>query len=646
MTRKQIRLLLLAFVSLTVLAVLAFLWAINLNQPEELRRVLTTYLLIIGSFALVTLGVFFLRAEVFDEEGKLERGRILTMTTAVLLIAQLTFAFASYAYRQMDITFLGMDHARALFAQAQEELYQGGSTLEQGGAAMDRALAEYAGTYPEIDQVAVLDRESTVLFSSDPAQEGTVLETDPVAYHRFPIGDQVVAMHISEAYQEQTTGDILSELLTVMAASVFLTIELMLFALKVLENKTDPPKVIDGKKPCMALSYVRQIAFLFYFASQLASSFLSVRARELGGSLLGLTGNVLAGIPQSAETLLTCVAILFTAVLIERKGWKLPFAAGLGLVALGSLASAFAPTILIYIAARALVGLGYGFCWMTLRNFALFGRNEAEKSEGFSLLNAGLYAGINCGSVLGSILAEKLGYSLVFVLAACFTLLCGLAIIRMENAVYVRPELPAPDPQAAKGRAGGREWLVVVLFVALMIAPACISASYLSYFLPIYFTDIGHTVSDVGRAQLLYGLLIIYAGPWLARLMGRRPALGAWNLAYNLVLAGGFVLFGLLGGFLPAMAAVFLLGCGDSFGFVAQNNYFLKLPLVQKLGESTSLSALSLVKKLLEMLGPITFGLALGGGSWGVLVLGAVFGGGAAAYTLLVGRRAGVAPEK
>ena len=67
MTRKQIRLLLLAFVSLTVLAVLAFLWAINLNQPEELRRVLTTYLLIIGGFALVTLGAFFLKAEVFDE---------------------------------------------------------------------------------------------------------------------------------------------------------------------------------------------------------------------------------------------------------------------------------------------------------------------------------------------------------------------------------------------------------------------------------------------------------------------------------------------------------------------------------------------------------------------------------------------------
>ena len=48
MTRKQIRLLLLAFVSLTVLAVLAFLWAINLNQPEELRRGVPVQPLIYG----------------------------------------------------------------------------------------------------------------------------------------------------------------------------------------------------------------------------------------------------------------------------------------------------------------------------------------------------------------------------------------------------------------------------------------------------------------------------------------------------------------------------------------------------------------------------------------------------------------------
>ena len=86
------------------------------------------------------------------------------------------------------------------------------------------------------------------------------------------------------------------------------------------------------------------------------------------------------------------------------------------------MATAFAGPILLFILARALTGLGYGFCWMTLRNFALFGRNEEEKSEGFSLLNAGLYAGINCGSVLGSILADKVGYQIILFLMRMFVL--------------------------------------------------------------------------------------------------------------------------------------------------------------------------------------------------------------------------------
>ena len=197
------------------------------------------------------------------------------------------------------------------------------------------------------------------------------------------------------------------------------------------------------------------------------------------------------------------------------------------------------------------------------RNFALFGRNEGEKAQGFSALNAGLYAGINCGSVLGAIMAERLGYSFVFVLSGVFTLICAFSIMRMENAVYARP-LPIKSAASAQTPKSSRMWLVPLAFVVLMIAPACISGSYLSYYLPLYFADIGRSVSDVGRAKLLYGLLIIYAGPALTRFMakGSRPAI--WNLAYNALFGSACILFGLIGGFIPALCAVFLLGFSDS----------------------------------------------------------------------------------
>ena len=625
MEERKTRLLLLLCVSVTMLAMLAFLWAIDLNQPAALRSVLNRYLLIVGGFALLSLAIFFLWGNIFDEHGQLERGRVLTMTMVVIVVAQLIFAFANYAYRQLNNTFDIFDEAQTFYTETEETLFNGSKNLTVDSNGVRSTLASELKKHPQFSAASYSTYEGKVIYSADKNAEGTTIKDDPlhILSYPMPADNVVLRLHISAENRRAHTRSILSELLTIMAASVFLTIELMIFVLKFITDRSAPPAPAENGKELTALRYVRQIAFLFYFASQMASSFLSIYARNLGGSLFGLSGDVLAAVPQSTETLLTCVAILFTSTLIEKRGWKMPFLGGLAFVAVGTLGSALAPNIALYIAARAVVGLGYGFCWMTLRNFALFGRNDAEKSEGFSLLNAGLYAGINCGSVLGSILADRLGYQLVFGLSAAFTLLCAISIARLENAVYIPP---TAEETATKGRVGTRaQWVAFILFLVLMVAPACISGSFLSYYLPLYFTDIGRSVADVGRAKLLYGILIIYAGPPLARKLAQTQRPWLWNFAYIALIGSAFVLFGFAGGLPVAMCAVLILGFSDSFGFVAQNNYFLALPLVRKLGESKSLSVLSLIKKLLEMVGPLVFGFAFSGsGTGGVLIIGGV----------------------
>ena len=157
---------------------------------------------------------------------------------------------------------------------------------------------------------------------------------------------------------------------------------------------------------------------------------------------------------ENVSFVLTCVAIFVTTELLSRKGWKLPFGIGLLLVAFGTFLSAVSPTLLVFIAARAVVGLGYGFCWMTLRNLALFGKDDSEQAWGFSMLNAGLYAGMNCGSSLGAILAEKFGYKNVFLMAAVLTVMCSVVIVRMENAVLKKAEKPEGDLQKLPSTTG------------------------------------------------------------------------------------------------------------------------------------------------------------------------------------------------
>ena len=440
-------------------------------------------------------------------------------------------------------------------------------------------------------------------------------------YLRFVLYEQ----HLEEAFIRNELNATIVSLLTTLVISVFFSVEIVWLMIKVLTEKEQGEKRIQPA----ALSYVRQIAFLFYFASRLSAAFIPIMAKSFGETLFGMSTNVAVGLPQSTETLLTCVAIFVTTELLSRKGWKLPFGIGLLLVAFGTFLSAVSPTLLVFIAARAVVGLGYGFCWMTLRNLALFGKDDSEQAWGFSMLNAGLYAGMNCGSSLGAILAEKFGYKNVFLMAAVLTVMCSVVIVRMENAVLKKAEKPEGDLQKLPSKTGFslREKIQVLCFSVFMIAPSCIVASYLSYFLPLYFESIGKGVADVGRAQLLYGLIIVYIGPKLSGyLIGKDKTLVFSNYGYNLLFSAGLLLTGCFGGMKAAMLAVLCLAVADSFGFSVQNNYFLALPFVKQMGASRSLSYLSFLKKITEMLGPTVFALVIVlGYEAGLRLLGVLF---------------------
>ena len=149
-----------------------------------------------------------------------------------------------------------------------------------------------------------------------------------------------------------------------------------------------------------------------------------------------------------------------------------------------------------------------------------------------------------------------------------------------------------------------------------MIAPASIAASYRSYYLPLYFTQTGGSITDVGRAQLLYGLVIVYAGPFLSGVISffSKKALKNVNLIYNFMIALSLFLPGIGAGLLFPFLGAALMGTADSFGFGVQNKYFMDMPSVKRMGAAMSLSVLSFVKKMLEMIGPMVFAFAVSAG--------------------------------
>lgn len=615
---KRTRLALLIGAVVVIMIDLLFLWILNMNESGSIQQMLHLCIFILGGAAIVTIAVFFLKGPALNVYGEVETGNILAMMVSVLVVILLAFSFASYSQKDQQLRYEMYGDMRRMINRLEtaEDSDEIGEILDD----TVRSSSSCEGVY-------IIDSDGNTRVSSGAA---LLAGKEGMQRYEFPfINDSQVVFWVNEQYRTRQIFSIWLDLLTTLVISVFFSVEMVWGMIGLVTRRSR-----ETKDQPAALYFVRQTAFLFYFASRLSAAFIPIMAKQLHSSLFGMDANMAAGMPQSAETLLTCVAIFAATELLTRKGWKLPFMAGLALVALGTFLSAMATDLLVFIAARAVVGLGYGFCWMTLRNLALFGRNEKEKTWGFSMLNAGLYAGMNCGSALGSILAERFGYRNVFLMATVLTVLCSAFIIRMENTVL--PKNEKTEKKRERSPLHIREKLQIVSFSVFMIAPSCIVGSYLSYYLPLYYESIGRSVSDVGRAQLIYGLLIVYLGPWLsAKIIDKSQNLIWANIAYNIIFSVGLLTAGLVGGMVASLAAVVFLGVADSFGFGAQNNYFLAMPAIANMNSGRSLSCLSFLKKITEMLGPTAYSVViLLGYERGLTAMGTLFLAAVVCYVL------------
>ncbi len=644
---NKIRAYLFAGSAFTIILVAVFLWVLNFNEPSEYTSVPFSILIVLTAIAVLAMAIFCAKGPVFNIEGQLEAANINAMLITVLVIIQVAFFFEILSVRNQMINY-----------QTYTEIRNNITRIEKiSEEELDRSLPHLLND--TITDIMILDDDMNVVHSSDASLIGTKATYDVYDEHTYPFSKgRSISFIVNYDHNISVIKSIALNLITVLITSVFFSVEMVLLILQIIKRNMQKSfkqevlsetKADDSDDMISSLYYIRQISFLFYFASRLSSAFIPTMAKELINPISFISANAAAGLPQSAETLLTCSAIFITTIILEKKGWKLPFISGLILVALGTFLSAISGNLLMFILSRAVVGLGYGLCWMTLRNLSLFGKDSKQQLLGFALLNAGIYAGMNCGSALGAILADIFGYRIVFYISAVLTITTSLFIIRLENAVLphkeadindVSKELEAKNfSDSAKiianeeaisikeGSLGFSDKLQAIIFVILMIAPASIAASYLSYYLPLYFQSIGRSTTDVGRAQLIYGMIIVYAGPLLSVILaGNGRSLKKINVVYSVMIAISLFLPGIGSGFILAFAGAGLLGLADSFGFGVQNNYYLDLPAIKKLGASKSLSVLSFTKKMLEMIGPFVFAFAIViGYQAGIRVLGIIF---------------------
>ena len=576
----------------------AFVWImLGAGEKNGSTSLLVSLLLIVG-VAVAAQVIYALKGQIFEFDGRLAKREVLFSIICFQIVMQFSFGFALYAINQTELQNDGFDSAYAHF-----------TALQQSAAGND------ISGYQALDLAKDIPEQVERVFLATDGRN-----YDPSNYYRFPISDGMLLMSKSQSFINNNLRDFALSLLMSLIVSVLLMGEIVLLAIKLIErrNMVAVSETPVKPPPLHPAGYLRQIAFLFYFTGYLSVSFIPIMARDFAAS--NPQADFIAGLPYSVEAMSSCAAIFLTMRVFTKKGWKPSYLLGAGFYILGLTASAISPDVYTFIASRALIGIGYGFCWMTLRNVASL---SGDKAQNFADLTSGIYAGIMCSVPFGAVLADMAGYRVVLITSALLSIAVIIFTMRFSNVII---SIEAAESRA-KSRLLPRDIGILAVFLALVVIPTGITDSFRAYLLPLYINDLDMPTTYVGRVSFVYNLCLVYISSTLMLKAVRRylNRVLLQNILHMLIISAALFITAYLGGFVAILIAGALLGSADGFGFSVQNSYILSTSAASKIGTVRLLTWISLFKKFVAMFAPFMFGLFIINGFGGLSLMAALF---------------------
>lgn len=633
--------------------------ALDMTFPEQLiddkiakpLQETLNYLFIIALFTVFLLAIVIYKLELVDEKGEINKKRFYTVIIGILLLAQITYAFINFDMFKKLYIETAQENTQMIAEIIQKNI---NSVIDKGVSyehlyGLDEWLRSITEAIPEIDNIYINSaKDGKILYSAN-LEENMPLDRQDLLYQISLYDDAYsetdyyfqafINIAIMEDYVKDKIFNIALDALTIFIISVLLMIEVTIFLMILLKRQiakhknileVDLAKVSHTKKNVSNVDteIVRPLAFIAFMAATMGMSFIPLMMKSLYEPILGLSEELILGLPISVEILTMTLAILLAGNIINKKGWRTTLLLGMGLLAIGSVCSALAWDGVSFILARAIVGIGYGSTFISMRSLAA---SNPEDSSALPEFNAGMFSGFNVGIIVGAMLADRVGFSQVFFIAAIvalvaiiFTLLFTSKVIRL---FIINPSVAVDRlvEEESSNDYGFKEFFTqpkIIGFFLLMIIPIGICAMFIEYFFPVYGQSVGLSASNIGRGFLLHGLCIIFLGSFLSTQIKKHlnsiQALAVYGILTGVAVAS-FAIFGTIW---AAFLAILILGTADSFGIVAENEYLLATPEAKQLGQDKALSYYATIRSGGQMLGPMSFGALAVLGLNGVALIG------------------------
>lgn len=348
--------------------------------------------------------------------------------------------------------------------------------------------------------------------------------------------------------------------------------------------------------------------FVFCFAEELQKSFLPLFVAENYSENDLFARDIMMGLPISAFMFVIAAFTPFAGRLVDKFGNKTLFMAGLVPAICGYFICYMASSGNEILLGRSITAIGYAIITISCQSYIAAVVVVENRARGMAIFVGVLMTATMCGTAIGAILADWLGYKPVFLVAMVFAALAGVMGWNMLSTDLPAQEKKAVPTGMSKSPLAtltrNTQFVLIVLFCA--IPAKIILTGFLYLFVPIYLASLDATQSEIGRIMMLYSLIIIPISP-LASGFADRLGKNLWMVIFATI-ASGIVLLGLYQSASVAMVLIVVAALGVVHAFLKAPLIVAAMEAAEKSPDITRTGALSLLRtseRIGSVIGPV-----------------------------------------
>jgi len=375
-------------------------------------------------------------------------------------------------------------------------------------------------------------------------------------------------------------------------------------------------------------AYIRPLIFLFVMADGFTASFFPMFVDTLYEPLWGLSKDVILGLPISVFMFFLAFSMVIGGSVTDRFGWRRPLLVGIFINAAGLMITSVSQDIFQLLLFRSITALGFGIVFIACQQFIINNTTVRTRTLGMATFLAAFFGGDICGTVIGGMLADRIGYTNVFVVSGAFAMFAfvfGILIFQKETHERSKQKLKALFTlKDVFGVFKDREFVSVVILQAIPAKIALIG--FVFFFAPLYLKRIGALQSDIGRLIMCYGVMIVFFGPLFSKFCDKAYLRKYFIFTGGMITGLSMISFHFFQGFGSILFIVMMMGVAHTFSVSSQASFITETAFVKKIGVGAGMGIFRFWERTGNVIGPLLMGylIAATGYERSIMIIGII----------------------